>query len=244
MLCNILEVPTPRSTIRFCRIKIRRLFNERMRSRLVRRWRVFWLWRSGLGFWGRVAAWLAGMGVGRCRGQCALAWMTPKGYVSPDAEIQTEIRMGRNVFVGPGSAIIRSRGDGLVDLHDGVQIFNDCMLEILEGGSITLGEQAGLQKGCVLTSALHPIMIGRRAEIAAYCTFFSYNHGIERGREIFGQPLTSKGPIIIGEDAWLGNGVAVMSGVRIGNGAVVGAGSVVVHDIPDHAIAAGVPAPA
>ena len=217
-------------------------FFGRMGSRLVRRWRLFWLWRSGMGFWGRIATWFAGMGVGRYRGQCALAWMTPKGYVSPDAEIHSEIRMGRNVFVGAGSAIIRSGGDGLVDLRDGAQIFSDCTLELLEGGGITIGEQAGIQRGCVLTSAIHPIVIGRRAEIAAYCTFFSYNHGIEPGREIFGQPITSKGPIIIGEDAWLGNGVAVMSGVRIGNGAVVGAGSVVVRDIPDYAIAAGVPA--
>jgi acetyltransferase-like isoleucine patch superfamily enzyme len=168
--------------------------------------------------------------------------MTPKGYVSPDAEIHAKLKMGRNVFVGAGSAIIGMRGDGLVDLQDGAQIFSDCTMEIFEGGNITIGEQAGLQRGCVLASAIHPIVIGRRAEIAPYCTFFSYDHGIEAGREIFGQPLTSKGPIIIGEDAWLGNGVVVLSGVRIGNGAVVGAGSVVVRDIPDFAIAAGVPA--
>jgi acetyltransferase-like isoleucine patch superfamily enzyme len=217
-------------------------FVRRGRSRLVRRWRLFWLRRSSLRFRGRIAAWLAGIGVGRYRRQCDLAWMTPKGYVSPDAEIHAEVRMGRNVFVGAGCAIIRTSGDGLVDLHDGAQIFRDCTMEMFEGGGITIGEQAGLQRGCVLASAIHPIMIGRRAAIAPYCTFFSYDHGIEDGREIFGQPLISKGPIIIGEDAWLGTGVSVMSGVRIGNGAVVGAGSVVVGDIPDHAIAVGVPA--
>lgn len=213
-----------------------------MRTAWIRRWRVFWLWRSGPGWPGHVAARMAGIGLGRHRGQCALAWMTPKGYVSPGAEIDAEVRMGSNVFVGSGSSIVRSRGSGVVELRDGAQLFMDCSLELFEGGGIVIGEQAGLQRGCVLASAIHPIIIGRRAEIAPYCTFFSYDHGIDGGAGIYGAPLTSKGPIVIGEDAWLGNGVAVLSGVRVGDGAVVGAGSVVVRDIPDHTIAAGVPA--
>lgn len=53
---------------------------------------------------------------------------------------------------------------------------------------------------------------------------------------------TSKGPVRIGHDVWLGSRVMVLSGVTIGNGAVIAAGSVVVKDIPAFAIAAGVPA--
>jgi acetyltransferase-like isoleucine patch superfamily enzyme len=47
---------------------------------------------------------------------------------------------------------------------------------------------------------------------------------------------------VIGDEAWLGVGVIVLDGVRIGDGAVVGAGSVVIHDVPDGAVAQGVPA--
>jgi len=54
--------------------------------------------------------------------------------------------------------------------------------------------------------------------------------------------LSTKGPILIDDDALLGYGVIVLSGVRIGKGAVIGAGSVVTSDVPDGAIAAGVPA--
>ncbi len=214
----------------------------RFANRLVRRWRVFWLWRAGYGFWGRMGSRFASVGIGRYRGQSALAWMTPKGSIAPDAEIDVDLRLGSNVFVGERAVILRSSGEGFVELHDGVQINRDCSLEIFEGGSITIGQQVGLQRGCVLVAAVQPIIIGRRAEIASYCAFFSYDHGIAAGREIFGQPLTSKGPIVIGEDAWLGTGVTVLSGVTIGRGAVVAAGSVVVCDIPDNAIAAGSPA--
>jgi acetyltransferase-like isoleucine patch superfamily enzyme len=78
--------------------------------------------------------------------------------------------------------------------------------------------------------------------ISPNCALYSYNHGIEPDKPIRKQPLETKGGIVIDDDAWLGFGVIVLDGVRIGKGAVIGAGSVVTHDVPDNAIAAGVPA--
>jgi phosphonate metabolism protein (transferase hexapeptide repeat family) len=46
----------------------------------------------------------------------------------------------------------------------------------------------------------------------------------------------------LGADTWLGHGCIVMPGVKIGHGVVVGAGAVVTRDLPDYAIAVGVPA--
>jgi acetyltransferase-like isoleucine patch superfamily enzyme len=48
--------------------------------------------------------------------------------------------------------------------------------------------------------------------------------------------------VIIGNDVWIGTSVIIMGGVNIGNGAVIGAGSIVTKDIPDYAIAVGIPA--
>ena len=56
------------------------------------------------------------------------------------------------------------------------------------------------------------------------------------------QPLFSKGAIKVGDGAWLGHGVVVVSGVTIGAGAVIGSGSIVVEDVPENAIAVGNPA--
>lgn len=49
----------------------------------------------------------------------------------------------------------------------------------------------------------------------------------------------TKGPIIIGDDVWIGENALILSGVNIGKGAIIGAGSVVAKDIPPYAIYAG-----
>ena len=56
------------------------------------------------------------------------------------------------------------------------------------------------------------------------------------------RPLTSKGPIIIEDNVWIGEMVCILSGVSIGKGAIIAAGSVVTKDIPAYTIAAGIPA--
>jgi len=52
----------------------------------------------------------------------------------------------------------------------------------------------------------------------------------------------SNGPVIIGNDVWFGDHVIILGGVKVGDGVCIGAGSIVTKDLPNYAIAAGVPA--
>lgn len=54
--------------------------------------------------------------------------------------------------------------------------------------------------------------------------------------------LVSAGPVIIGNNVWLGEHVAVLAGAAIGDGCVIGANSVVTGPIPPRTIAVGAPA--
>lgn len=54
--------------------------------------------------------------------------------------------------------------------------------------------------------------------------------------------IVSKNHTTIMNDVWIGTRVIIKRGVKIGNGAIIGAGSVVTKDVPDYAIAAGIPA--
>lgn len=54
--------------------------------------------------------------------------------------------------------------------------------------------------------------------------------------------IVSKGPVIIGENVWLGDKVSVMPGVTIGDSVIVGANSVVTNNIPPFCVVGGIPA--
>jgi tetrahydrodipicolinate N-acetyltransferase len=51
-----------------------------------------------------------------------------------------------------------------------------------------------------------------------------------------------RGPITIGEGAYIGANVTILHGVRVGRNAVVAAGAVVRENVPDFAVVGGVPA--
>ncbi|MEI8156264.1 MAG: glycosyltransferase [Burkholderiales bacterium] len=60
----------------------------------------------------------------------------------------------------------------------------------------------------------------------------------------FGEPFeaTTKGPVLVGDDVWIGHGAMVMSGVSIGQGAIVAAGSVVTKNVEPYCMVGGNPA--
>jgi len=49
-------------------------------------------------------------------------------------------------------------------------------------------------------------------------------------------------PVVVGFGSDIGTNATILPGVRIGAHAIVGAGAVVTQDVPDYAVAAGVPA--
>lgn len=92
-------------------------------------------------------------------------------------------------------------------------------------------------------AASNLVEIGKSVLIASRVYITDHNHRFtDIDTPIRSQGIESKGPVIIGDNAWLGEGCAILPGVKIGRNAVVGANAVVTSDVPAYCVVAGIPA--
>jgi acetyltransferase-like isoleucine patch superfamily enzyme len=212
-------------------------------SNMKHLWASFWMHFAGVGIVGRAATRLAAWFVPPYYGRCFLARLNKIGYISPSATIHHDsLGLGKNIFIGDSVVIFKDRDGGPVELGDGVHVHVETFIQTGFGGSVKVGPNSHIHPKCQLSAYMSSIQIGCGVQIAPNCAFYPYDHSFAPGQLINEQPLKTKGGIVIDDDAWLGFGVVVLDGVRIGKGTVVGAGSVVSSNIPDEAIAIGVPA--
>jgi len=139
-------------------------------------------------------------------------------------------------FDGP----VHTSGETNLCVGEHCRLGRDVYFETQEQGQIRIGSHVRINSGTVIVS-YSQITIGDDCLIGEYVSIRDANHGMQPGCVMRCQRHTSK-PIAIGNDVWIGRGVMILGGVTIGSGAIIGANSVVTHNIPERAIAGGVPA--
>ena len=153
-----------------------------------------------------------------------------------------KITFGDNVTIDD-NCLVDARGagaDGIL-FEDGVIINRNCMIQA-KSGSIRLGRRTSIGSNSVLVS-MDGIEIEESVLMAGGCCISAgLYHVDDMEKPIMDQGIYTKDPVRIGRGSWLGTGITVLDGVTIGCGAILGAGSLANKDIPDYAVAFGVPA--
>jgi acetyltransferase-like isoleucine patch superfamily enzyme len=143
-----------------------------------------------------------------------------------------------------------------VVLGEGVQVFHPELVNLYGcsiGKRTKIGTFVEIQKGA---------SIGQDCKISSHSFICEgvdiedgvfVGHGVMFINDIYPMAVTREGRLQTEEDwrlvrtriknrASIGSNATILAGVVVGEGALVGAGAVVTHDVPDHAIVAGVPA--
>ncbi len=152
-----------------------------------------------------------------------------------------KIRLGSNVVIDDNCCLDAKGTDNRgIDIEDGVFIGRNTILSC-KNGNIWLDERANLGFNCEIFSA-GEVRVGKDVLLAAYVYLVGGDHIYDRTDiPVAHQGRTVEG-ITVGDGVWLGAHVVVADGVSLGKHAIIGAGAVVVRDVPDYHIAAGVPA--
>lgn len=131
--------------------------------------------------------------------------------------INPNIKVGKNVTIYPDVMFF---GDGNIEIGDNVDIGNGTVIYASKSGGVKIGDNS---------------------MIAAQCYIIDMDHGFEENTLIREQKNTVS-PVVIGADCWISAGCKILKGSTINDGAVIGASAVVKGEIPENAIAVGIPA--
>ena len=170
------------------------------------------------------------------------------------AGIGRRVRIGRDCTIRNPAAIVI--GDGTV-IEDRV-----CLDVKPEAGRLIIGHDVFIGQGTICNCAGATLKIGDGSRIAASCRLGS-KLGLRIGRNcrigveaccsgaahayadrripIALQPVTCKGPTLIGDNVVIGDRASILDGVTIGDNVHIAADSLVNSDIPENTTVSGVP---
>ena len=111
--------------------------------------------------------------------------------------------------------------------------------------SIEIGDGSRIGAQSHIT-AINKITIGKNVLTGPRILITDNSHGMFSIEHLEIAPnlrtLCSKGPVIIEDNVWIGEGSMILPNVHIGKGSIIAANSVISKDIPPYSIAAGTPA--
>lgn len=155
-------------------------------------------------------------------------------------------KFGNSSLLAPGVNLLSAQH---ISIGNHSSIMRYCVLETcpdaglhpqLEiGNSVSLGEYSHI-------TCARKVVIGDGVLTGRFVLITDNSHGNSSKEEIAMPPLVrpvhSNGPVIIGDNVWIGDKATILPNVTIGKGAIVAANAVVTKDVPAYAVVAGCPA--
>jgi acetyltransferase-like isoleucine patch superfamily enzyme len=191
------------------------------------------------------------------------SWLGGLGWRAVHWGWEVARRTGTVTAGTPAARRFAAFGDGSEAAFPRGTVFGERWIEV--GEKTLIGAYVTMSAGMVPGQDLGPspvlrigdrCVIGRGSHIVAhqclvigddvftgpYVYITDQNHGYADPDIPIGRQMPRNAPVLVGSGSWLGAGVVVLPGATIGRNVVIAAGSVVRGILPDHCVAAGVPA--
>lgn len=159
------------------------------------------------------------------------------------------LKVGCNFQIGKDSVIV---GGKYIQIGNGFSALARTRLETYvhikgepERPKLIIGNRVSIGYDCHI-GAIGSITILDNVLIASRVYITDHSHGTTDLKELHIPPLERKlfykGPVVIEENVWIGEGAVILPNVTVGKGSVVGANAVVTKSVPCFSVVAGIPA--
>lgn len=139
-------------------------------------------------------------------------------------------------------SIVFAKGLNNVEINKRVRIYPGLRIETHNNGRIIFEENVSIGQNFHITSAESTIIIGKNTTILGNTFITNIDHKYEEvGTHIMDQPMIVK-ETKIGENCFIGYGVAIQAGTILGKQCIVGTNSVVRGTFEDYSVIVGAPA--
>lgn len=155
---------------------------------------------------------------------------------SAKLHVSGRLRLNTNCFQENGRITnLRLDENSWLKVKGNFDIFYGGDIICFAGGELELG--SGFCNSNLILRCTKKISIGEDVAISHNVTIMDSD-----AHEIIGNKHAKTQSVKIGNHVWIGSGAKILKGVTIGDGAIIAAGAVVVRDVPENCLAAGVPA--
>jgi acetyltransferase-like isoleucine patch superfamily enzyme len=144
------------------------------------------------------------------------------------------------VFLGRRVEIVARPGYGRIVLGRWVHVGDDTRLRAHEG-TLRVGDKVVFGRDDTVNCYID-VEIGARTLFADWVYITDFDHRFDDLDSPIKDQGIVKSPVRIGPDCWVGVRVSILRGAVVGHGCVLAAHAVVRDEIPDLAVAGGVPA--
>ena len=156
----------------------------------------------------------------------------PTAYVSKNAVLMGDIKIGKNASVWPGCVL---RADiNSIELGENSNIQDGTMVHLADDAGVKIGKNTTIGHGAII----HACTIGDGCLIGHQVVIATLNH--DPSPETRASMTPKK--VTLGKNVWVGSHATILPGVNVGDGSIIAAGAVVTKDVPPGCVAAGVPA--
>jgi UDP-2-acetamido-3-amino-2,3-dideoxy-glucuronate N-acetyltransferase len=147
--------------------------------------------------------------------------------ISPDVQLDEDVSIPQPDLVNLYGCRIgrRTRIGAFVEIQKDVEVGSNCKISshsFLCSG-VTIEDGVFIGHGVMFINDMYPRAVNQ-------------DGSLQSGKDWICVPTRVR------QNASIGTNATILAGIRIGEHALVGAGAIVTHDVPDYAIAVGVPA--